>query len=108
MIEEEKTLAVQEKQLDLQMKQAENFNKLIEKGIPLIERYITARIEKIEAPKFKWTMIIFSLLLFVVIIGTGFLVYQGKVSSDNFTFLVGILIGSVITFLGDIISEAKQ
>ena len=101
-------LKLQQKQLDLEQEKAKSLNSLLEKAIPLIEKYYSTKLEKIEAPKFKYTLIIFSFLLFVVVIGTGILVFYGKVSSENFTFLIGILIGSVITFLRDIIIEAQQ
>ena len=103
MTKEESIIKLEEQRLKLQTEQAKNFSKIIEKGLPLIEKYFTAKIEKLEAPRLRWMFIIFGTILFISIGLTGFLTFYGKISSENFTFLLGILIGSIITLIGDVI-----
>ena len=99
------TIEVEKEKVRLQQEQAKNFNKLIDKGFPLIERYLNAKLEKIEAPRFKWTFVIFGVLLILILGITAFLTFYDKLNPENFTFLLGILIGSIITLLGDILSN---
>jgi len=99
---------LEEKQLDLQIQQAKNFNLLIEKVVPAVEKYFTDKLHKLEAPKFRWTLIVFAILLAIIVIGTGILVYFDKIESTNFIFLLGILVGAMMTLIGDIILEVKQ
>lgn len=96
-------LEVEKEKVRLQQEQTKNFNKLIDKGFPILERYLNAKLEKIEAPKFKWTFIIFGILLVLILASTAFLTFYDKLNPENFTFLLGILIGSIITLLGDIL-----
>ena len=103
MAKEEAMIKLEEQRIKLQTEQAKNFSKIIEKGLPLVEKYFSAKIEKLEAPRFRWMFIIFGTILLVSIGLTGFLTFYGKISSENFTFLLGILIGSIITLIGDAI-----
>jgi len=103
MTKGESIIKLEEQRLKLQTEQAKNFSKIIEKDLPLIEKYFTAKIEKLEAPRFRWMFIIFGAILFISIGLTGFLTFYDKISSENFTFLLGILIGSIITLIGDVI-----
>jgi hypothetical protein len=98
---------LEEKKIELELQRNKSFNMLVSQGLPLLEKYFTSKLEKIEAPKFKWTLIIFGSLLTISVVGTGILVYADKVDSANFTFLLGIMIGSIVTLIGDIIFEAK-
>jgi len=97
------TLKLQQKQLDLQMKNSEVMQKLITEGSPILREYLEKKMKHIEGPKIKWSIIGFLGILIIIVIGTGFLVFEGKVDASNFTFLLGTLIGGAITFLGDMI-----
>ena len=103
MAKEESMIKLEEQRLKLQTEQAKNVNKLMEKGLPLVEKYFSTKLEKLEAPRFKWMLIIFGGILVLSVALTGFLTFFGKVSSENFTFLLGILIGAIITLLGDVL-----
>lgn len=105
MTKEEAVIKLEEQRLKLQTEQAKKFNKIIEESLPLVEKYFTAKIEKLEAPRFRWMFIIFGSILFISIGLTGFLTFYGKISSENFTFLLGILIGSIITLISDVIID---
>ena len=106
--EQEVLMRIEEQRLKLQTEQAKNLNKIIDKGLPLVEKYFTSKIEKLEAPRFKWMFVIFGAILFISIGLTAFLTYHGKISSENFTFLLGILIGSIITLIGDVIINMRD
>ena len=97
------TLKLQQKQIELQTQNNKVLQQLINKGLPIIEKYINAKLEKVEGPRVRWSIVGFIGVLFIVVVGSGFLVYTGKLESGNFTFLLGTLIGATITFLGDII-----
>lgn len=104
------TIELQKKQIDLQSKQLESqiassklFEKAVEQGFPLLKEYMEVKVQKIESPKFKWSILIFGGILLISVIGSGFLVFMDKLDSGSFTFLLGTLIGGMITFLGDII-----
>ena len=96
-------LKLQQKQMELQMQNNQILRQAIEKGLPILEKYFNKRLELVESPKIRWSILGFVGILFVVVIGSGFLVYAGKLESGNFTFLLGTLLGATITFLGDIV-----
>ncbi len=98
----EAQLKLQSQQLEIQKEQTKNFGILIDKVAPLIEKYYSAKLEKIEAPKFRWSAIIFGIMLVVIVVGSMYLVYEGKLGADNFTFLVGVIVGYMMTFIKDL------
>ena len=100
---QESLMKIEEQRLKLQTEQAKNFNKIIDKGLPLLEKYFTSKIEKLEAPRFRWMFIVFGGILIMSVGLTGFLTFYGKISSENFTFLLGILLGAIITLFGDVL-----
>ncbi len=79
------------------------FQELMEKGFPLLERYLSAKMQHLEKPRFRWSLIAFILILSIVVLTTAFLVYHDKVGGANFTFLLGTLVGATITLLGDLL-----
>jgi len=97
------TIKLQQKQIELQTQNNRLLQQLIDKGLPIVDKYFNKKLEKVEGPKIRWSVIGFVAVLFVIIIGTGWLVYVGKLDPANFTFLLGTIIGASVTFLGDII-----
>ena len=65
--------------------------------------YFEKKLKHIEGPKIRWSIIGFLGMLLLIVIGTGVLVFYGKLDSGSFTFLLGTLIGGSITFLGDLL-----
>lgn len=104
----EEELKLQQKQLDLQMQNGQLFKDALEQGLPLLDKYLTAKINQVEGPKIRWSIISFASVLVLVVALSGFLVYDGKLDASNFTFLLGTLIGAVITLLGDILIPSQQ
>ncbi len=96
-------LRLQEKQLELQKQNKEILQKVVDKGLPILDKYIHTQLKTVDAPRVRWSIIGFLGILFIIILGSGFLVYSGKLDSGSFTFLLGTLIGASITFLGDTI-----
>lgn len=100
---QKETIKLQRQQLKQQQQRTILFQKLVDQGMPRLDKYLQAKLHLIDKPKTRWTIIGFLLILFVAVIGTGFLVYVGKMDDGNFTFLLGTLIGASITLLGDIV-----
>ena len=99
----EEQIKFQQKQLETQSQNIQFIQKAIEQGASLLQKYLDAKIKNVEAPKIKWSIIAFVGVLVLVIIICGFLVYENKLDPSNFTFLLGTLIGAVITLLGDVL-----
>ena len=104
------TIKLQEKQLELQTKrqdaQIENskvIQSAVDQGLPLMKEYYHAKMRTVEAPKFRWSIILFGTILFVCVVGSGVLVFFDKLDSGSFTFLLGTLTGGIITFMGDLL-----
>lgn len=109
------TIELQKKQLDLQSKQLDSqiasskvMQQAVEQGLPLLKEYVETKVHKLESPKFKWSILIFGSILLICVIGSGVLVFFDKLDSGSFTFLLGTLIGGMITFLGDVILPPQQ
>lgn len=92
---------------ELGAKQVELWTKIVDKGIPLLEKYIESK-NNLEKPKFKWGILAFIFILSLMVLVTAFLVYAGKVDGSNFTFLLGTLIGATIAILGDILLPVEN
>ena len=94
---------VQLKEIELEKEKVSQSTKIwekaLEEGFPLLKEYLNKKIEKLEVPKIRLSLIWFSIILFVVILITSFLVYAGKLEGSNLTFLLGIMVGAIITFL---------
>ena len=103
-----KKQTLEERQLELQAEQSRKVSSLIHKGISALEKYHTEKLRRLDAPKFRWTLIIFASLLFLIVFGSGFLLFFDKIDKSNFTFLLGILIGAIMALIGDVILEAQQ
>ncbi len=88
--------------VDLEKQRLVVFEKAIDKGLPILERYLNSKLS-LEKPKFRWGLVAFITILSLMVLVTAFLVYNNKMDSGNFTFLLGTLIGATITMLGDII-----
>ena len=86
MAKEESMIKLEEQRLKLQTEQAKNVNKLMEKGLPLVEKYFSTKLEKLEAPRFKWMLIIFGGILVLSVALTGFLTFFGNLLCSTFYF----------------------
>ncbi len=87
---------------DIELRKIDLWDKLVDRGLPLLERWFDNQHE-LEKPKIRWSIIGFILMLFLVVICTAVLVFFGKVDGSNFTFLMGTLVGAIITLFGDIV-----
>jgi len=94
---------LQRNQLEIQKQQAKNIELAINKIAPIAEKYFVTKLEKLEAPRFRWTAIIFGILLGIIVIGVMCLVYAGKVGADNLVFLLGIIVGYMITLMREVV-----
>ena len=100
---QEKQLEIQAKQQELQIENSKILQKAVEQGLPLMRDYYQAKMQTVESPKFKWSILLFGTILFICVIGSGVLVFFEKLDSGSFTFLLGTLIGGIITFMGDLL-----
>lgn len=100
---QEKQMELQAKQQDVQIENSKIIQKAVDQGLPLMKEYYHAKMKHVESPKFKWSMILFGTILFICVVGSGVLVFFDKLDSGSFTFLLGTLIGGIITFMGDLL-----
>ena len=96
---QEKQVELQIKQVELQKEQTKNTQTLIEQGLPVVEQYFSKKMQHVDNPRFKWATIVFGLILFTIVVGSGILVYEGKIDAGNFTFLLGVIVGYMMTFM---------
>ncbi len=96
-------LKLQKAQIESQNQSTKLLQQALEKALPVVEKYFNAKLERVESPKVRWSIIGFIGILLMVLVMTSFLVYKGKLDSSNFTFLLGTLIGATISLLGDVI-----
>ena len=89
--------------LDLQIEQQKQMNILLDCGIPALEKYYSAKLEQLEAPRFKWSSAIVAIILAGIILAASFLVYNDKLSSESYVFLVGVIVGYLLTFLKELV-----
>ncbi len=90
-------------QMEIQKQQAKNFNLLLEKGIPAIEKYLNAKLVHYDKPRFKYAIGGVCLILLIIVIGSMFLVFNGLLGADAFTFLMGIIVGYLLTFFKEML-----
>ncbi|MBI2444842.1 hypothetical protein HYV43_00455 [Candidatus Micrarchaeota archaeon] len=102
-----KALELQETQLKLQLKSQENIQMLVEKGLPILEKYYQTKLERLETPKVQWTIIGFLVILILVTLGAGIMTYLGKLDQGNFTFLLGTLLGVSVTMLKEVVMPSE-
>lgn len=95
------------KELELQLRNSEMFQKIIEKGMPILEKYLDSQITKVDAPKIKYSIFGLIMVLFGTLCLTGFLLYKGKLDSGSFTFLLGTILGASITFFGNLVDNKR-
>ena len=101
---------LQEKQIEMQIKQHEAqienskvMQKAVDQGMPILKEYLHAKMQTVDSPKIRWSIILFGLILGLSVLGSGILVFFDKMDSGSFTFLLGTLIGGIITFMGDLL-----
>lgn len=100
---EQKKIALQIEAVKLEQQKQTTINKLVETGLPMVERYLDTKIKHVEKPKFQYTVVIIGVVLLVVIVGSMILVWQKVLGSDAFTFLMGIVVGYLMTFFREMI-----
>lgn len=91
-------------QLALQKQQAENFGKLLDKGLPLAEKWIMKSLDK-EKHAFSWANGVYLLLMGAVVLITGYLALEKIVSSESFAFIMGTIIGATLTYVRELLPE---
>lgn len=99
-------LRLQQKQVELQTQNSKVLPELVDKVQPIAEKYLeylNKKLEKIEGPKIRWSIIGFVGLLLVIVLVSGVLVYANKLDSSSFTLVLGTMIGATLTLLGDIV-----
>ena len=100
--------SLEEKQVELQIQQAKNLGIILDRVVPAVEKYYSEKMKRLEEPRFKWTLVAFAIILVVIVGVSAYLLYLDKIPAENFTFLLGILVGAIMALLGDIILEAQQ
>lgn len=91
-------LAAERAQIEFEKEKLKLWRETLNKIVPAITEYQTTRLEKVIIPVFRISNITFSLLLAVIIIGSGVLLYLDKLGASNFTFLLGIALGYLMSY----------
>jgi hypothetical protein len=91
-------IQVELKKLELEKAKVENWGTVIDQIIPKVVSYFEQRMVKHEAPIAKTGLWLLGGLAFVITIGTGVLVYVGKLDAASFTFVVGTVLGFMLSF----------
>ena len=94
---------INKKMLSLEETRTNFFKDLADRIIPLADEHFNNKMLHLESPKLKLSFWIFGLILFIIVIICGILVFFDKLEGSNFTFLLGVLIGSVMVMLGDVL-----
>ncbi len=96
-------MKLEEQKLKTQTEQNKELIKVAKRVTEAIEKYYTLKLTKLEAPKFKWSTTLFSVIILLIVVGSGLLVYYGKLSSSNFTLLIGVIVGYLMTFIKNVV-----
>jgi uncharacterized membrane protein len=87
-------------------------NALAEKADPIV-KLLTAAIDKYQRgqerkDRFRTLMVCIVVLVTFAVVGiAGFLTYRGKIDGGTFSFLLGLIVGSLLTFIRDQVTEPK-
>lgn len=74
----------------------------------MFERFITLKIEKVDSPKFTLSTMVFGILLFSTIVSVSVLAAWGVVSSESFGFLMGVIVGYIMTHLREVVGLVNE
>ena len=86
----------QKEMYDIELKKQENWGKLIDKATPLLE-YFMAKLIKHDAPIAKSTIWGFMILIVLILVSSFILVLWNKLESAGFTFIVGTILGYLLS-----------
>jgi hypothetical protein len=89
---------VELKRIELEIEKTRSLNKIIEEIIPKLSEYFEKRMVGHETPILKQSIWIFFSIIILIVLGTGFLVYTQKLDTTSFTFLIGTVLGYLLTF----------
>ena len=82
----------------------------VEPLVKLIETFSTQSLKSREAEgRFKIWMALFAAVVVVLVVGvSAFLTYEGKLDGSTFGFLLGLVVGYVLSFIREAIYPPKQ
>ncbi len=79
---------------------------LLREVAPLVTKYLEQRLrvmKEYEYPRFSLSVKVFGLLLGVVVAASFMLTLVGKMSGESFSFLMGVVIGYVMSHLKSLV-----
>lgn len=88
----------------IENKKIDTWQDVYNEVMPLLKEFINNKYD-FEKKKFKTGMFLFVVILAIVLVTTSVFVFFGKMDDENFTFLLGILLGSLITLFNEVLSE---
>jgi hypothetical protein len=86
------------KKLELEQAKVEMLGKIFSDLIPRVAAYFEQRMMKHETPIAKTGIWVLAGLTVLITLGTGFLVYVGKLDAATFTFVIGTVLGFMLSF----------
>ena len=89
---------IESKKLDLEIKKLDLWTKILGDNLPKVLGYFEQKLLKQETPVLKTGVWVLSAIVVLIVFGTGFLVYLGKLDSATFIFVIGTVLGYLLSF----------
>jgi hypothetical protein len=91
-------IEIESKKLDLEMKKMEFWTKIVGDNLPRVLEYFQQKMLRHDVPVMKTGIWILSAIVTLIVAGSGTLVYYGKLDSSTFAFVIGTVLGYLLSF----------
>lgn len=89
---------IEAKKLEYEAKKIAFWQEVIGKIVPQVLSYVEQRMVKHDTPIAKTGLWIIGTIVFLIIGGTGTLVFNGKLDAASFTLVIGTVLGYLLSF----------
>ncbi len=89
---------IEAKKLEIEAKKLEIWGAFLREAIPKVSDYFEQRMLQHETPILKTGIWVLSAIVVLIVGGTGYLVYVGKLDAASFTFAIGTVLGYLLSF----------
>lgn len=101
-------IEIENRKLDLEIEKMKFWSKLVGDNLPRVLDYFQARLLRHDVPVMKTGIWVLSVIVFSIVLGTGVLVYLGKLDSATFTFVIGTVLGYLLSFSKVFLKNGNQ
>lgn len=91
-------IEIEHEKLKLDREKLQFWDKRLGEIIPTFASYYEKRMLSHETPILKTSIWILAGIVILIVVGTGFLVYIGKLDAASFTFVIGTVLGYLLSF----------